>query len=211
MSTVMTASEVHKQYTATVTAFRKLIPDPALRLAFGRQVDGYVRQYALGVWQADSASSISPRHVEFYNAIWTPGNPVPSALYWEVASGVANFDLFQPPAFFQDLRQYDRLRGTSLARRFADDLTLLLLLFAAVDGVVSESEAGFVNACNDVLLELCDRDGLRAERPAIRADQFSAPRPSQPAPAVKQGTAPAQKEEDQPPAEPEPTLEELLA
>ncbi len=211
MSTVMTASEVHKQYTATVTAFRKLIPDPALRLAFGRQVDGYVRQYVLGVWQADSASSISPRHVEFYNAIWTPGNPVPSALYWEVASGVANFDLFQPPAFFQDLRQYDRLRGTSLARRFADDLTLLLLLFAAVDGVVSESEAGFVNVCSEVLLELCDKDGLRAGRPAIRADQFSAPRPSQPAPAVKQGTAPAQKEEDQPPAEPEPTLEELLA
>ena len=89
MSTVMTASEVHKQYTATVTAFRKLIPDPALRLAFSRQVDGYVRQYALGVWQADSASSISPRHVEYYNAIWSPGNPVPSALYWEVAFGVA--------------------------------------------------------------------------------------------------------------------------
>ena len=212
MSTVMTASEVHKQYTATVTAFRKLIPDPALRLAFGRQVDGYVRQYALGVWQADSASSISPRHVEFYNAIWTPGNPVPSALYWEVASGVANFDLFQPPAFFQDLRQYDRLRGTALARRFADDLTLLLLLFAAVDGVVSESEAGFVNVCSEVLLELCDKDGLRTDRPAIRADQFSAPRPgAHAAPAPKQETAPAQKEEDQPPAEPEPTLEELLA
>ena len=209
MSTVMTASEVHKQYTATVTAFRKLIPDPALRLAFGRQVDGYVRQYVLGVWQADSASSISPRHVEFYNAIWTSGSPVPSALYWEVASGVANFDLFQPPAFFQDLRQYDRLRGTALARRFADDLTLLLLLFAAVDGVVSESEAGFVNACGDVLLELCDKDGLRTGRPAIRADQFAAPRPAALAP--KQEKVPAKQEETQPPAEPEPTLEELLA
>ncbi|MEY8318532.1 AAA family ATPase [Oscillospiraceae bacterium 50-58] len=209
MSTVMTASEVHKQYNEVVTAFRKLIPDPSLRMTFSRQVDGYIRQYALGVWQADSASSISPRHVEFYNAIWTPGNPVPSALYWEVASGVANFDLFQPPAFFQDLRQYDRLRGTSLARRFADDLTLLLLLFAAVDGVVSESEAGFVNACGDVLLELCDKDGLRADRPAIRADQFAAPRPAALAP--KQEKVPAKQEETQPPAEPEPTLEELLA
>ena len=211
MSTVMTASEVHKQYNEVVTAFRKLIPDPSLRMTFSRQVDGYIRQYALGVWQADSASSISPRHVEFYNAIWTPGSPVPSALYWEVASGVANFDLFQPPAFFQDLRQYDRLRGTALARRFADDLTLLLLLFAAVDGVVSESEAGFVNACGDVLLELCDKDGLRTGRPAIRADQFAAPRPSQPAPAAKQEKVPAKQEEDQPPAEPELTLEELLA
>ena len=212
MSTVMTASEVHKQYNEVVTAFRKLIPDPSLRMTFSRQVDGYIRQYALGVWQADSTSSISPRHVEFYNAIWTPGSPVPSALYWEVASGVANFDLFQPPAFFQDLRQYDRLRGTALARRFADDLTLLLLLFAAVDGVVSESEAGFVNVCSEVLLELCDKDGLRTDRPAIRADQFSAPRPGAPAAsAPKQETAPAKQEEAQPPAEPEPTLEELLA
>ncbi len=213
MSTMMTASEVHKQYTEAAAAFRKLIPDPSLRLTFSRQVDGYLRSYALGVWQADSASSITPRHVEFYNAIWSPGNPVPSALYWEVASGVANFDLFQPPAFFEDLRRYDRMKGTSLARRFADQLTLLLLLFAAVDGVVSESEAGFVNACSDMLLELCDKDGLRSDRPAVRADEFIAPKPSQnAAPAAKQAAAqPPKAEEKEPSKQPEPTLEELLA
>ena len=202
MGAIVTASEVHKQYNEVVTAFRKLIPDPSLRMAFSRQVDGCIRTYALGVWQADNASSITPRHVEFYNAIWSSGGSVPSALYWEVASGVANFDLFQPPAFFEGLRQYDRLKGTCLARRFADQLTLLLLLFAAVDGVVSESEAGFVNACNDVLLGLCDGDGLRPDRPAIRADQFTAPKPS---------AAKAVAEESVSPKEPEPTLEELLA
>ena len=57
MPTTMTASEVHRQYAEVAAAFRKLIPDPSLRLAYGRQVDGYIRQYALGVWQADSASS----------------------------------------------------------------------------------------------------------------------------------------------------------
>ena len=208
MSAVITAGEVHRQYNEVMAAFRRMIPSPALRMAFSNQVDGYLRQYALGVWQADSASSITPRHVEFYNAIYTSGHQVPSALYWEVASGVANFDLFQPPAFFQDLRQYDRMKGTSLARRFADQLTLLLLLFAAVDGVVSESEAGFVNACSDMLLELCDRDGLRADRPAIRADQFAAPKPGAPAaPAVKEAAS-GKGESKQ---EPEPTLEELLA
>ena len=209
MSTIITASEVHKQYNEVTAAFRKLIPDPSLRMAFGSQVDGYMRQYVLGVWQADNASSISPRHVEFYNAIYSSGRQAPSALYWEVASGVANFDLFQPPAFFEDLRRYDRMKGTSLARRFADDLVILLLLFAAVDGVVSESEAGFVNSCNDVLLELCDKDGLRSDRPAIRADQFAAPKPGPvavpPAPKAEE----AKKEEEK--AEPEPTLEELLA
>ena len=207
MRTVVTASEVHKQYNEVVTAFRKLIPDPALRMTFSRQVDGYFRQYALGVWQADSASSITPRHVEFYNAIYTAGSMPPSALYWEVASGVANFDLFQPPAFFADLRQHDRLRGDTLARRFADDLVILLLLFATVDGVVSESEAGFVNACNDVLLALCTKDGLRSDRPAIRADQFAVPKPVQPAVRAE---APPSPETEAPPEAPEPTLEELL-
>ena len=211
MSTVMSASEVHKQYAEVASAFRKLIPDPSLRMTFSHQLDGYIRQYALGVWQADNASAITPRHVEFYNAIYSAGRPAPSALYWEVASGVANFDLFQPPAFFEDLRRYDRRAGTALARRFADQLTLLLLLFAAVDGVVSESEAGFVNACSDVMLELCDKDGLRADRPAIRADQFSAPRPNDPAaPAAKPEPVP-QKEADKASEEPAPTLEELLA
>ena len=208
MSTMMTASEVHKQYTEVASAFRKLIPDPTLRMTFSHQLDGYIRQYALGVWQADNASAITPRHVEFYNAIYSAGSPAPSALYWEVASGVANFDLFRPPAFFEDLRRYDRRSGTALARRFADQLTLLLLLFAAVDGVVSESEAGFANACSDMLLELCDRDGLRADRPAIRADQFAAPKPGAPAaPAVKEAAS-GKGESKQ---EPEPTLEELLA
>ena len=211
MGEPMTPSEVHKQYSEATAAFRKLIPDPALRMSFSRQVDGYMRQYALGVWQADNASSITPLHVEYYNAVWSQGNPVPSALYWEVATGVANFDLFQPPSFFQDLRRYDRMRGTCLARRFTDQLTLILLLFAAVDGVVSESEAGFVNACSDTLLSLCDKDGLKGDRPALKADPFvSTPAPSVPAAPASQETAAPQKEQE-PPQKEEPTLEELLA
>ena len=213
MRGAMTATEVHKQYSEAVTAFRKLIPDPGLRMSFSRQVDGYMRQYVLGVWQADNASSITPRHVEFYNAIYSAGNPVPSALYWEVATGVAGFDLFQPPAFFEDLRQYDRRKGTTLARRFADQLTLILLLFAAVDGVVSESEAGFVNACNDTLIALCDKDGLKADRPALKADDFIARRPEAPqAPARQKEQAAAKEEKKEAEAAPEPPkLEEVLA
>ena len=170
MKTIMPAGEVHKQYSEAVTAYRRLIPDPTLRMAVSRGMDEYMRRCALGVWQADSASGIQPEHVEYYNAIYTAGSPSPAALYWEVATGVANYDLFQPPAFFDRLRQYDRQHGTVLARRFADSLTLILLLFAAVDGVVSESEAGFINACADTLAALCDKDGLKGDRPALRAD-----------------------------------------
>ena len=181
MKTIMPAGEVHKQYSEAVTAYRRLIPDPTLRMAVSRGMDEYMRRCALGVWQADSASGIQPEHVEYYNAIYTAGSPSPAALYWEVATGVANYDLFQPPAFFDRLRQYDRQHGTVLARRFADSLTLILLLFAAVDGVVSESEAGFINACADTLAALCDKDGLKGDRPALRADEFITRTPGGPA------------------------------
>ena len=148
------------------------------------------------------ASSITPRHVEFYNAIYTNGSSAPSALYWEVATGVAGFDQFQPPAFFDRLREYDRLTHSRLSRTFIDQLTLLLLLFAAVDDVVSEPEAGFVNACSDLLLALCG--GLEGDRPALKADEFvtrprtSAPPEEEPAPA-----------EDKP--LPPPDLDQVLA
>ena len=69
-------------------------------MAFSREADGFFRLCALGVWQADNAIGITPRHVEFYNAIYSGTGPAPSALYWEVATGVADYDLFQPPAFF---------------------------------------------------------------------------------------------------------------
>ncbi len=205
----VTAAEAHRQYQETISGFRRWIPDPTLRMAFSREADGYFRRCALGVWQADNAVGITPRHVEFYNAIYSGTGPAPSALYWEVATGVADYDLFQPPAFFAALRDYDRRKGTTLARRFTDQLTLLLLLFAAVDGVVSEAEAGFVNACSDTLLALCERDGLSGDRPALKADEFvtHVPAPAQPPTEV----VPAAEQEETPLPESEPTLEELLA
>ena len=205
----VTAAEAHRQYQETISAFRRWIPDPTLRMAFSREADGYFRRCALGVWQADNAVGITPRHVEFYNAIYSGTGPAPSALYWEVATGVADYDLFQPPAFFAALRDYDRRKGTTLARRFTDQLTLLLLLFAAVDGVVSEAEAGFVNACSDTLLALCERDGLSGDRPALKADEFvtHVTAPAQPPTEV----VPAAEQEETPLPESEPTLEELLA
>ena len=209
MKESVTTAAAHRQYQDSVSAFHRWIPDPTLRMAFSREADGYFRRCALGVWQADNAVGITPRHVEFYNAIYSGTGPAPSALYWEVATGVADYDLFQPPAFFAALRDYDRRKGTTLARRFTDQLTLLLLLFAAVDGVVSEAEAGFVNACSDTLMALCERDGLSGDRPALKADEFvtHVPAPDQPPTEV----VPAAEQEETPLPESEPTLEELLA
>ena len=208
MKESVTAAVAHRQYQESVSAFRRWIPDPTLRMAFSREADGYFRRCALGVWQADNAISITPRHVEFYNAIYSGTGPAPSALYWEVATGVADYDLFQPPAFFAALRDYDRRKGTMLARRFTDQLTLLLLLFAAVDGVVSEAEACFVNACSDTLLALGEQDGLSGDRPALKADEFVT---RVHAPTHSPVEEPPAEEREETPPEPEPSLEELLA
>jgi len=80
MKGTMSAATAHKQYTEIVTAYRRIIADPTLRARFGREIDDFVRTCALGVWQADDTSQISPRHVEFYNAIYSPGSNSPMPL-----------------------------------------------------------------------------------------------------------------------------------
>ena len=205
----MTTQAMHKQYSDGVTAFRQHIANPAMRQMFNAGADEFLRQCALGVWQADGGA-VTPRHVEWYNAIYCKGNPIPSALFWELNTAVAEYPGFQPPAFFQKMRDYDQAYRQNTARRFVDLMTLMLLLFAAVDGAVSDREAGYVNACADALSALCDQDGLAEERPRTDAGDFvtrqgGAPTPT---PAAKEVPAAAEKEEDAPPPE---KLEDLLA
>ena len=76
----MTAAEVHRQYQDGITAFRRQIADPTLRLKFSQEVDIFMRACALGAWSRDGAS-VTPRYVEYYNAVYTKGNPVPSILF----------------------------------------------------------------------------------------------------------------------------------
>ena len=207
----MTAAAAHKQYDEGITAFRKQIADPTLRMQFGREIDQFMRDCALGVWHADG-TGLTPRHVEFYNAIYCKGNQVPTALYWELATAAGDYPGFREPAFFQKMRQNDKLFDRQTARRFVDLFTLMLLLFAAVDDVVSEREAGFVNACADQLLALCDQDGLASDKPALKVDEFITRAPggisAAQTPVAEAQRQPAQDAEE---TEPAPTVEELLA
>ena len=49
MRGTLTPAQAHKQYDEAVSAYRKWIPDPTLRMEFGRQADDYFRACALGV------------------------------------------------------------------------------------------------------------------------------------------------------------------
>ena len=115
----LSAAEVHKQYSDGVTAFRRQITDATLRIKFTQEVDIFFRACTLGVWGRDGAS-ITPRHVEYYNAIYTKGNPVPAILFWELSTAVSEYPGFQPPPFFARMRASDKVSGTHLARRFID-------------------------------------------------------------------------------------------
>ena len=110
----LSAAEVHKQYSDGVSAFRRQISDAALRQQFTREVDVFMRACALGVWGRDGAA-ITPRHVEYYNAIYTKGNPVPSILFWELSTAVSEYPGFKPPACFVRMRACDKVSGGSLA------------------------------------------------------------------------------------------------
>ncbi|WP_130869458.1 AAA family ATPase [Intestinimonas massiliensis (ex Afouda et al. 2020)] len=206
MKSSISAAEVHKQYSEGVTAFRRQIPDAALRTRFTQEADTFFRACALGVWQRDGAS-VTPRHVEYYNAIYTKGNQAPSILFWELSSAVLSYPGFKAPDFFARMRACDKVSGSSLARRFIDLTTLMLLLFAAVDDQVSEAEAGFVNSCADSLSAQCDRDGLKGEKAPLDVKDFV----TRPAPAAEAPQTQPKEEQQQEQQEPAPTLEELLA
>lgn len=209
----MTPGAIHKQYDEGVSAFRRHIAGPDVRLAVAREADGFFRRCALGVWQADG-QAVTPVHVEYYGAIYCKGNPVPSTLFWELSTLVAEYPGFQAPPFFHKMLEYDKLFGKTLSRKFIDLMTLMLLLFAAVDDTVSEAEAAFVNSCADALTVLCDRAGIAGGRSGVKAGDFvTKPDPLKPSEAAagEGKTEAAQEAGAEVQAEPAPSLEELLA
>ena len=196
MKTPLSPREVHKQYQDGLTAFLHTIPDAGLRLVLVREMDIFFRSCALGVWQADG-STITPGYVEYYNAIYLRGNPPPSILYWDLGGQIGSYPGFQIPNFFTRMTR----ECPTAARRFADLFTLTLLLFASVDGKVSDSEAGFVNTCSDTLNALCGGDAQRLDAADFVTGSSQA----------AQGKPEAKLQKAQKELEPIPSLDELLA
>ncbi len=209
----LTAGAVHKQYDEAVTAFRNILPKD-LRAGFSRDADPFLRSCAVGVWQRDKG--LTPQHVEFYNALYTRGRPVPTILYWELCSKVSSYPGFQVPAFFRQMIQWDTKSGEHLSRKFVDTFTLMLLLFASVDGVVSQAEADFIRQCTEIMTKRADQAGVKGTSAPLDVWDFVTKEPD--GTPVKTGeeepisspTVTAAAVEEDPP-EPEESLEDLLA
>ncbi|MCC8099828.1 MAG: AAA family ATPase [Clostridiales bacterium] len=198
----ITAELIGKKYSAAIAAYARQLGDPNLRLDFTQEADAYFRRCALGVW-AHSGGDIGEDHVAAYNAICSGKHEPTKALYFEVATGAASAPPFAPPGFFPALVAADRVSHQDRASQFADLCNLLLLLFASVDDQVTSEEADYVTTCVDILKASIQSDSTA--RPA--APRTDAPTPVSGAQKAAQATEGA-KEED---AQPEPTVEELLA
>ena len=214
MAQALSPSAFHRQYQDMLGAFRAHLPAAAARVAFFQEADLFLRQCALGVWREGTAS-ISPAHVEYYNAIYSPESKPPSVLYWELVSGVDRYPGFSVPAFFLRLCRLDREGGRDLSGRFVYDLSLILLLFASVDGQVSSAEVTFILRCTDALTARRSQERLPASSHRVDLSDFitrDAPTtPAAPVPAQPERAAPTAAAAGEETAAPEPTLEELLA
>ena len=213
MTQALSPSAFHRQYQDMLGAFGAHLPDAAARISLSREADLFLRQCALEVWR-NSAVPISPAHVEYYNAIYSRESTPPSVLYWELVSGVDRSPGSSVPAFFLRLCRLDRESGRDLSGRFVYDLSLILLLFASVDGTVSRQEAAFILRCTDALTACRGQEGLPASAHPVDLSEFitreASPDPA-PVPAPADRVTP---DAPAPPADapaPEPTLEALLA
>jgi len=209
----LSPTEFNQQYAALLTAFTRHLAPTSLRQLFSREADAFFQSCALGVWKAKGLP-ITPSHVEYYNGIYANQNEPGRVLYWELISLVDGYPGFTLPPLLERLRSYDREHQTQVVSRFLYDFSLILLLFAAVDGSVSRREASFIQQCSDQLMVELRLKGDPISPPSIRlydyvteapkegGDKAPDPTPA-PAPPIKGEEVAASPEEA-------PSLEVLL-
>ena len=146
--------EFHKIYLANTEAFYRIGSK-----SLAKELDSFVTSCALKLWSR--AGSISQRHVDMANQIYSKGQEQPKWLLWSLTGSVCEEDVFLPPAFYWDLAEQDARRGSQASRTFIRMLTNILLYLAAVDDDVSFAEAEFITQCADKLGAVCDASGVK--------------------------------------------------
>ncbi len=152
--------EFHKIYLANTDAFYRIGS-----ISLAKELDDFMTRCALGLWS--KAGSITERHVEMANQIYSKGQPKPSWLLWNLTSAACQEELFMPPVFFWNLAESDAKRGSETSRTFIRMLTNILLYLAAVDDDVSYEEASYITDCTDRLTAICDTTGVRKGREGL--------------------------------------------
>lgn len=187
------AAVLGKKYQDAIRSYSRLLGDPTLKLDFTQEADAYFRRCALGVWS--HGGPVTDLHVRCYNSICSPGHVPTKALFFELASSVADPPPFREPGFFRELVAQDKATGKSRAKQFIDLCSLVLTLFASIDDILSPEEADYITECLTLLSASAGGQTPKKEVPAASA------------PAAPETKAPEASEE----AEKQPTVEELLS
>ena len=157
--------EFHKIYVANTDAFYR-VGSPTL----AEELDKFMTSCALGLWSR--AGSITQRHADMANQIYSRSRPRPTWMLWTLTSSVCESDVFLPPVFFWDLAESDAKRGSETSRTFIRMLTNILLYLAAVDDDVTYAEAEYITECTDKLTAICDTSGVRNSKQALNPLDF---------------------------------------
>lgn len=152
--------EFHKIYMANTDAFYRI---GSRTLA--QELDEFMTRCALALWSR--AGSISQRHVDMANEIYSRGRPKPQWLLWKLTQEVCHDEEFLPPVFFWNMAESDAKRGSETSRTFIRMLTNILLYLAAVDDDVSLAEAEYITECTDRLTAICDTTGVRRTKTGL--------------------------------------------
>ena len=160
-----TPEEFHKIYVANTDAFYRVGSS-----SLAEELDKFMTSCALGLWSR--AGSITQRHVDMANQIYSRNRPRPTWMLWTLTSSVCDSEVFLPPVFFWNLAESDARRGSETSRTFIRMLTNILLYLAAVDDDVTYAEAEYITECTDKLTAICDTSGVRKSKEALNPLDF---------------------------------------
>ena len=157
--------EFHKIYSSNTDAFYRV---GSYTLA--KELDDFVTKCALGLWSR--TGSITQRHVDMANQIYSRSRPQPTWMLWSLTGAVCESEMFLPPVFYWNLAESDAKRGTEASRTFIRMLTNILLYLAATDDEVSMAEAEYITECVDRLTAICDTSGVKKTKDGLNPLDF---------------------------------------
>lgn len=197
------ADAVRQDYRRLVSAYRRQLPDPGLRLAF--QPDAYFQACAQSLWRAGGVT-ITPDHATLYNALKEGDGQ--ETLFWALVHQVGEAGPLPEPPFFPRLCRYDQQTGHSTARQFLAALPALWALLAQA----GDAGGSAVTACIQEGLSRLHRGWAALGLPGDPAPPALPPLPAA-VPAAEPLPVQAQAPEEGPeaPQEESPSLEALLA
>ena len=113
--------------------------------AFAPEVDALMRQLAAGLWSR--SAGVREENAEYYDSLYSRGQPKPSTLHWELTGAICAFKGFTPPAFFRAAAVSDAARGTDSSRvLLRAAVNVLLYLAAAGVGTIGVVDDDVVDA-----------------------------------------------------------------